>query len=88
MLSQTQTTFDVITGRLADRFWGDRVADMLRHVEITHGRPGGDNRKSPIVKAVRVAKNWPVSGSIFVERADGARFRFYESGGKFRIERR
>ena len=63
--------------KLGDKFWISRLDDMLsfscRRKATDGSAPISDHR----VKIERVSSKWPVSGSIYVVRDDGARFRLY-----------
>ena len=52
------------------RFYSNRIISMINHAQITKGHINGDNIKSPLTLK-RVSKNWPLSGSIILERGDG-----------------
>jgi len=83
-MNATQAAREVVS-RGVDKFWTERLREMLTHVETTHGSPNG-NRKTADLQVDRVAKSWPVSGSVFVTRSDGKRFRLYMKGSTFKAE--
>jgi len=59
--------------RGGDRFFAGRLRDMANHASITHGTPNGDNRKAGF-DSMRVARKWPMHGSITLRRTDGVTF--------------
>lgn len=65
--------------------WADRVCDMLRFSLLAGHTRSGDPVNMGL-RVTRVAKDWPISGSIFVEREDGAKIRLYLDGTTFRTE--
>lgn len=65
--------------------WVDRVCEMLRFSFLAGYNRSGDPVQKGL-RVVRVAKDWPVSGSIIVEREDGARIRLYLEGTTFRTQ--
>lgn len=73
--------------RGADRFFQSRIRDMADCASTTAGRQYGDRKVAAFV-AVRVAKGWPVRGSITLTREDGARFSLRMTADRFVIERR
>lgn len=52
------------------RFYSERIIGMINHAQITKGHINGDKITSPLTLK-RVSKNWPLSGSIILERGDG-----------------
>jgi hypothetical protein len=50
----------------------DRVVDMLRNASITHGHPNRDNKKA-VLTLKHVDKDFPLKGSVKLDRADGAK---------------
>lgn len=73
--------------RGADRFFESRIRDMADSAYTVTGRQHGDRQVAPFV-AVRVAKGWPVRGSITLTREDGARFVLRMTADRFVIEHR
>ena len=70
----------IFAAKKCNKFWTDRIADMLWHVcldfEIAK-RHGSTPMPDHKVKVDRVAKDWPSSGSIFVTREDGKKFKLF-----------
>jgi len=63
-----------------DRFFTDRVVEMIRHVTLGRVTPG----YSPIGN-VAISKDWPLKGTLrFTRAADNQRFKAYLTKGRNR----
>jgi hypothetical protein len=72
--------------RASSPYWADRIADMLYHVCLKPSRDGSSAMPDHRVKIERVAKDWPLSGSIYVRRDDGQRFKLFKiPNGAFKV---
>lgn len=77
---QTVLTTDEAVQAIANRLdfprWADRAAEMIRHL-------CNSNTAFSDVADLRVARAWPLAGSITFRRvADGKRFRLFLQKGK------
>jgi 7-cyano-7-deazaguanine synthase in queuosine biosynthesis len=79
---------DVIA-RGVSPFWQERLRGMADHAMTTHGSVYRDREVSGL-RVVRVSKGWPLSGTVTVEREDGAKFAFRHKkrAGTFVVERK
>ena len=61
---------NIAVNRGVDDFWWERIRSMADHGWTVKGRRNGDREVSPYWQ-IRVAKNWPLRGSIACHRQDG-----------------
>jgi hypothetical protein len=60
-----------------DKFWADRIAEMLRHATWTHS----NTKQTSKIRNLKIPKDWPVKGKItFVRSEDGKKMSL--TGGK------
>lgn len=70
-----------------NRFYTDRIRDMISHVTLSDKPSCNSTRMSwHNVKIDRVAKSWPMSGSIYLTRDDGKRYKLYMTKKEFKVE--
>ena len=73
--------FHAVSGVCRDRgihsLWIPRIDDMARHAASAGLAAAGCSSVHANFTRVRVSRDWPSSGSITLDRADGARFRLY-----------
>ena len=70
--------------RGTDPYFRGRIRDMANHASITNGTENGDSTRSYFV-GLRVAKGWPLRGSITLYREDGARAYLRMTKTKFQV---
>jgi len=75
-----------IGNRISSKFWTGRVSDMLRHACLVKASDGSTAMPLHTVKVDRIAKQWPLAGSITVTRDDGKRFRLVMANKAFKVE--
>ena len=76
----------IVAAARCNRFWTDRLADMMRHACTVDVKTDGSTPCAEYrVKVDRVAKAWPAKGSVFVTRNDGKRFRLYATKAAFKV---
>lgn len=68
-----------VAARLNDKYWATRATEMIAHVCTSN--------TVPLTATLnRVAKDWPLKGSItFTRDQDGQRFRAYLTRRKFKV---
>ena len=74
--------------RISSKFWTGRVSDMLRHTCLVKSNDGSTALPMHTVKVDRIAKQWPLAGSISVSRDDGRKFRLRMVDKQFKVEAR
>ncbi len=72
--------------RISSKFWIGRVSDMLRHACLVKATDGSTAIPMHTVKVDRIAKQWPLAGSISVTRNDGRKFTLRMIGKQFKVE--
>ena len=75
-----------IAKRIAFPIWQDRICDMIRHACLTPSRDGSTPIAMHNARVDRVAKEWPVAGSISITRDDGRKFRLVMRNRNFKVE--
>jgi len=67
--NQDNIRWEIVKRSAKARHYHQRIWSMLKHIAVTKGHPNGDNKQS-LLKLLRVNKQWPVSGTVTVERID------------------
>lgn len=63
-----------------------RVHEMARHAAVISGHPNGEHVALGFT-SMRVAKSWPVRGSITLTREDGVKFRLAHARKRWTVKR-
>ena len=73
--------FHAVSGICRDRgihsLWLSHIDSMARHASCAGLAAAGCSSVHANFTRIRVSRDWPSSGSITLDRADGARFRLY-----------
>jgi len=77
--------------RGVDRFWLGRIEGMAEYAACAGLSAPGCTRIHAAFTGIKVTRrNWPLSGSIILDRTDGTRWRLHmekKRGGDFRIDK-
>ena len=67
--------------RGADKWFHERLRSMAGRAMCIEGHPNRDHVNSPVV-AMRVAKHWPLRGSVMLTLETGQKYRLYATKGR------